>query len=195
MKSNRNRRFLINLALVAVAVCFSTVGGNAQDVYKGKFTLPFEARWGPAVLPAGDYTFTIPSLASPYVIYVRGEEKSAIVIAATADSRVVTSDHTQLNFANIGDEHLIRTFEVPQLGLVFVYGVPAAKRNQADRAHAPMRDVSTPATGAFQSPQAGALLGSAVGNLGEVDVAGRASAILATVNRPRIAQFALKFNF
>ena len=47
----------------------------------------------------------------------------------------------------------------------------------------------------LQSPQAGALSGGAVGNLGQVNVSGGTSAILATVNRPRIVQFALKLNF
>ncbi len=50
---------------------------------------------------------------------------------------------------------------------------------------------------AFQSPQAGATTGfdASLGNYGFVDVAGGDSSILATVNRPRIIQFALKLNF
>lgn len=45
---------------------------------------------------------------------------------------------------------------------------------------------------AFQSPQAG---GGSFGNYGLVDVSGGDSSILATANRPRIIQFALKLNF
>lgn len=45
---------------------------------------------------------------------------------------------------------------------------------------------------AFQSPQAA---GGALGNYGLVDVAGGDSSILATANRPRTMQFALKLNF
>jgi hypothetical protein len=45
---------------------------------------------------------------------------------------------------------------------------------------------------AFQSPQAA---GGAFGNYGIVDVAGGDSSILATANRPRTIQFALKLNF
>ena len=45
---------------------------------------------------------------------------------------------------------------------------------------------------AFQSPQAA---GGAFGNYGIVDVAGGDSSIIATVNRPRTIQFALKLNF
>lgn len=50
---------------------------------------------------------------------------------------------------------------------------------------------------AFQSPQAAGTSGfsSSLGNYGVVDVAGGDASILATVNRPRIIQFALKLNF
>ena len=47
----------------------------------------------------------------------------------------------------------------------------------------------------FQSPQAGAFSGDSAGNLGQVDVSGGDSAILATVSRPRIIQFSVKLNF
>jgi hypothetical protein len=46
----------------------------------------------------------------------------------------------------------------------------------------------------FSGPQSGGF-GSATGNLGLVDIANGSSAILATANRPRIIQFAMKFNF
>jgi hypothetical protein len=45
---------------------------------------------------------------------------------------------------------------------------------------------------AFQSPQA---QGGSLGNYGIVDLSGADSSILATANRPRIIQFALKLNF
>jgi hypothetical protein len=46
----------------------------------------------------------------------------------------------------------------------------------------------------FSGPQSGGF-GSATGNLGLVNIANGSSAILSTANRPRIVQFALKYNF
>jgi hypothetical protein len=46
----------------------------------------------------------------------------------------------------------------------------------------------------FSGPQSGGF-GSPTGNLGLVNIANGSSAILSTANRPRIIQFALKFNF
>ncbi len=46
----------------------------------------------------------------------------------------------------------------------------------------------------FSGPQSGGF-GSTTGNLGLVNIANGSSAILSTANRPRIIQFAMKFNF
>jgi hypothetical protein len=63
----RSLKLLNLLALVALALCFSAGLGKAQDVYKGTFTLPFEAHWAGAVLPAGEYTISLPSTNAPLV--------------------------------------------------------------------------------------------------------------------------------
>jgi hypothetical protein len=58
MKSMRNFT-LLKLAMGSLlAICFNAGYANAQTV-AGKFTLPFEARWGQATLPAGDYSFRL----------------------------------------------------------------------------------------------------------------------------------------
>src|SRR6266566_3184627 len=66
----RNLKFLNHIALVALTLCLSAAIGKAQNAYDGKFTLPFETHWGGAVLPAGDYTISIPSESTPYLLYV-----------------------------------------------------------------------------------------------------------------------------
>ncbi len=126
MKSIRNWKLVKNLGLAALALCSFAVLGNAQAAYQGKFTLPVEARWGGSVLPAGDYAFTLPSTAAPYALYVRGEGKAAIIMAAAAETKVV-SERPQLNLANTGDGYAVRTLEAPALGLTFVYAVAAAR--------------------------------------------------------------------
>ena len=39
---------------VLIATFVFTAAANAQPSFAGKFTLPYEVRWGQAVLPAGD---------------------------------------------------------------------------------------------------------------------------------------------
>lgn len=144
MKSIRNLKLVNNVALVALALSFSASLGKAQNAFEGKFTLPFEARWGSAVLPAGDYTFTLPSTAAPYLLYVRGEGKAAIVLTSAADTKAI-SDHSQLTIVDAGGEHFIRMLEAGPLGLTFDYTVP--KATAIARAHKPMQHVPVSAGG------------------------------------------------
>jgi hypothetical protein len=55
----RSLKFLSQFALVALPLSLSSGLAKAQTAYEAKFTLPFEAHWGIAVLPAGDYTISL----------------------------------------------------------------------------------------------------------------------------------------
>ena len=54
MKLNRRMNFFRGL----IGMCLATGLVAAADV-NGSFRLPFQTQWGPAVLPAGDYTFSL----------------------------------------------------------------------------------------------------------------------------------------
>ena len=112
MKMMRSLKFLNQLALVALALCLSAGLGSAQEIhYKGMFTLPFEAHWGGAVLPPGDYTISMPSPATaPYLLYLRGEGKTAIIMASAANSKTV-SDHSQLTVVSSGGNQAITALD------------------------------------------------------------------------------------
>ena len=58
---------LSSLVLALIASCLSAGMAKAQE-WQGQFTLPFEARWGQAILPAGDYSFTVDQTLGAAVI-------------------------------------------------------------------------------------------------------------------------------
>ena len=122
----RYLKSVTKLGVAALALGALATTGNAQNAYQGKFTLAVETHWGGATLPAGDYTFALPSTSSPYTLYIRGEGVNAIITAATADDRVV-SDHAQLNLVDIADVPTVQTFEAPELGVTFIYLPPTQK--------------------------------------------------------------------
>ncbi|HEV2495694.1 MAG TPA: hypothetical protein VG204_21760 [Terriglobia bacterium] len=116
---------LVNyVALAALAFGLSTARGTAQEVYRGEFSLPFEARWGGVTLPAGDYTIDLRS-ADQFLV-VRSGAKSALILKGAPDTKPV-SDHSQLTVVDVDGHKVIKSLEAGQIGLAFDYHVPKAK--------------------------------------------------------------------
>ncbi len=59
----------------------------AQDAYKGSFTLTEDVRWSQAMLPAGEYTFSLKSATVPAQIILHGPNGSAIVMTSATDTK------------------------------------------------------------------------------------------------------------
>ena len=110
------------LALAALATV-----GNASEVYKGKFPLAVKTQWGDVTLPAGNYTFAMPSTNSPYTLYIDGNMVDAIVMAVTIDKAAV-SHSTRLDLMDVAAVPAVQKFEAPELGLTFIYWTPKQKR-------------------------------------------------------------------
>lgn len=140
----RRLKLLTKFGVAALALGALATSGKAQ-AYQGKFTLPSETHWGRATLPAGDYTFVLPSAGSPYTLYIRGEKFAAILIASGADEKVV-SGHAQLNLVDIADVQTVETFEAPELGLIFSYWTPTQKHMGPKEAHQKMAPQTAPAS-------------------------------------------------
>ena len=135
----RHLKLFTRLGVAVLALGTLATSGNAQTAYQGKFTLPFETHWGGVTLPAGDYTFALPSRTYPYMLYIQGQGGNAIIMAAAADQKVV-SGHAQLNLVDVADVQNVQTFEAPELGLTFSYWTP--KQNHMGRKEARQKTVS-----------------------------------------------------
>jgi hypothetical protein len=146
----RHLKSFTKVGVAALALGALGTSANAQNAYQGKFTLPFETHWGSATLPAGDYTFVIPSASSDYRIYIRGAQVNAIVRATSSDDRGV-SDHAQLNLVNIADGQTVQTFDAPELGRTFVYFTPKQKHAGHKEAHQKTVPQTAPATQASEN--------------------------------------------
>ena len=146
----RHLKLLTKLGVAALALGALATNGNAQNAYRGKFTLPVETHWGGATLPAGDYTFTLPSASAPYTLYIRGQAGNAIIQAATVDQRVV-SQRPQLNLVDIADVQSVQTFEAPELGLTFIYAMPTQKHMGRKEARHKTMSQSAPASQASEN--------------------------------------------
>jgi len=82
MNVNRYLRFCGFFALALLAISIIPTVASAQS-YRGKFTLPFAARWGGLTLPAGVYTFTADSLTNSSLISIErdGQYLGRVMVA------------------------------------------------------------------------------------------------------------------
>jgi len=60
---------LISKALLCAA--FLTAAAFAAPIYRGSFTLPYQAQWGEATLPSGDYAIRFQDIGSRVFIVVK----------------------------------------------------------------------------------------------------------------------------
>jgi hypothetical protein len=81
---------LTNTAVAALALAGLATVGNTREVYKGTFTLAAKTQRGDVTLPAGNYTFALPSTSFPYTPHVHGNTVDAIVRTVTIDEASVS---------------------------------------------------------------------------------------------------------
>ena len=141
----RNLKLFAKLGAATLALSALAIGGNAQDAFQGKLTLPFETHWGSTTLPAGDYTLTLPSNSAPYTLYIQGKGVGAIILA-DGTYRKVASGHTQLNLVDIAGVQTVQTFEAPALGVTFNYATPTQKHMGRKEARQKMAPQNAPAS-------------------------------------------------
>jgi hypothetical protein len=151
VKSIRKLKFVSQIALGVVTLCLSVGLAKADTIYKGEFTLPFEAQWGSAVLPPGNYTFSISTSSSPtarYAVFLNGEGKSAIILPLTMPEEKVSSRDSHLTLVNAGGRYVVQSLQAPELGLTFdYYAVRKAKAKPMARRQVPVQDAARSAAG------------------------------------------------
>ncbi|MGD0221650.1 MAG: hypothetical protein ABSF71_04880 [Terriglobia bacterium] len=121
MNSIRISILLRFLGLVLLAVCFNAGHASAQ-MFQGKFTLPFEARWGQAILPAGEYSFKLDGVCATCALYLsRGTQNVAMILAWGQYEN--HAGHAELSVVR----GTVRTLRLPEIGVVLQYPSPQRK--------------------------------------------------------------------
>jgi len=128
----RNLKFAMNAAFLVLALGMAAGQGKAQTNYTGKFTLPFEAKWGTTVLTPGDYTISMDSRAQTFkYLVVSGESKSAIILADVTEYANQTSRHSNLVLVNNGGGYAVRTLDAGEVGLKLTFATRKVKKASA----------------------------------------------------------------
>lgn len=103
--------------LMTIFICGAAA--NAQPAFSGKFVLPQEARWNHTVLPAGEYTIYMGSIAAPAVLHSnRTGQTFYTAPPMVSESR---KGGTQLNITVQGRERTVRSLNVPGIGHALIF--------------------------------------------------------------------------
>jgi len=109
METNR-KPWVIGLVLGVLVVGLTSKPASAQ-VFRGKFTLPSEVRWGMATLPAGDYSFGLDKKGMDGLVTVyRGARPVAIIPHQGAN------DPKQERSLIVVEAGRVRELSLPQIG-------------------------------------------------------------------------------
>jgi hypothetical protein len=127
MKSTRTLKSVRILLLAVLAAALSASLASAQD-YEGKFTLPFEARWGKAVLPAGNYSFRVNPSQDPCVVSVSHGRQIVAFILTSATSKGEVAGSSALIAVRSAGSYRIRALRLAERGVVPEYNPPKAER-------------------------------------------------------------------
>ena len=130
MKAKTISLFLQALALIALAGALAPRGAMAQEE-SGKFTLPTEVRWGAAVLPAGDYSYSTDTLAPQTMLYIYRESSPAagyVVLPQTWDRIPAFSDEDHLVLAQENGEFYVKELHLGIGGMVLRFSAPKPKK-------------------------------------------------------------------
>ena len=122
----KSKRFtmLSSLALALLGPCLA----NAQGL-TGKFTLPFDARWGLATLQAGDYSFKLDRAMGSALQLYRGTRTVALIYAQSFDQKA--SGHVALIVAVDSTTPTIREMTLPGAGIILYYAPHNFRRGSA----------------------------------------------------------------
>jgi hypothetical protein len=134
---NSIRRFRLSSALLIAcsAACLTANFANAQQASHGKFNLPVESQWGRALLPAGEYSFTLDHARPDGMFIVHGNGTSFIIPVMRGISTGKTSRDSSLLLVTAGSTPTIRSVYLGHLGMTAYF--PAQRSKQSIVAQAP----------------------------------------------------------
>ena len=126
MKSNVVRRAVYLLALGLSLIPGCALADSESRGMQVKFQLTSEARWETAVLPAGNYSFVVEDEGPYAIIRVSNEKHVVAAFICREHPRTSISGQDFLTLERDGVETVIRSLDLPELGVAFSFVDPKA---------------------------------------------------------------------
>jgi hypothetical protein len=120
----------ILLTLGILVTLFYAGVANAAPVYRGRFSLPYEVRWGQAVVPAGEYLVRFVDVQARVFVVIQ-DAKSGKDVAYLSPVTSNEARGTSALFISDEGERVVQSMQVAELGEIFIYK-PARLRGTED---------------------------------------------------------------
>ena len=120
------------LASVLLVTGLSACPASAQGQFEGKFTLPYEVRWGRANHPAGEYQFVFVDNTLGTLLAIR--DAKTLRMAALEPVNTREDGHqgaSALLVGTHGKQHIVYSLTIAELGESFVYERPPAHNGES----------------------------------------------------------------
>jgi len=111
-------KVFVFVVIVLVSSTFSDIV-NADSFFRGTVTLPYEVRWGQAVLQPGDYLILVRSLSQPAQIY--SKDGNQMFFTSAMFTELNTKGKTRLIITPNGDKHVVDSLNMPFSGISLIY--------------------------------------------------------------------------
>ena len=123
------------LASVLLVTGLSARPASAQRRFEGKFTLPYEVRWGRATLPAGDYQLVFVDNTLDTLLAIRDAKTLRWAAFEPVDIREESHQGASaLLVGTHGKQHIVYSLTIAELGESFVYARPPAHKSEFEEA-------------------------------------------------------------
>jgi hypothetical protein len=135
---NSIRKFAYAAVLTLSALNFAPNLASAQEA-AGSFTLTHEVHWQNAVVPAGEYRFTIGADGPSETLTLRkisGTAASFLLLVTNVETSL-PSDLSQLELVSRVSGSFVSTMRLPEFGMTLHFAVPAETREVAQTAATP----------------------------------------------------------
>jgi hypothetical protein len=125
-------KFVYATLLALSALSFAPTPASAQEA-RGSFTLTHEVRWQNAVVPAGEYTFSVESRGpAELLVLTKVTGKGAGFIVLTPEVEAATfSEHSALVLVKRAGNSYVSSMSLPEYGITLNFTVPAETREMA----------------------------------------------------------------
>jgi hypothetical protein len=134
----------LTLLALALALVIAAAPANAQQLYKGTFTLPFEAQFGSNIVEAGQYTITVEEALGQRMIRLYGQSTngpSGFAVLTGSTDRVEPAANGKLKFVDVNGIPTLKSFQAGVIGQLYTFVTPKSKGGES--AHAGAESLTT----------------------------------------------------